>query len=231
VVADRAELAEVTPNEALAHPTWDMGPVITINSATLMNKALELIEAHELFDVPWDRLDVVVHPQSVVHSMVEFVDGSTIAQLSPPDMRLPIQLALAWPDRLPARVHRLRLDARRGADLRAGGPRHLPLRSTSPRRPVVGGAPSRRSSTPRTRSRSTRSSPAAWVPRDHPGSSRTPRGLGRTDPGQPADLDDVLAADRLGPCPADRPARPTTGGRMTGGWAITRSWSASSWRS
>jgi hypothetical protein len=95
------ELAEVTATDALAHPTWEMGPVVTVNSATLMNKGLELIEAHELFDVDWDALDVVVHPQSIVHSMVEFVDGSTLAQLSPPDMRLPIQLALAWPQRLP----------------------------------------------------------------------------------------------------------------------------------
>jgi 1-deoxy-D-xylulose-5-phosphate reductoisomerase len=95
------ELRQVTVQDALAHPTWDMGPVVTLNSATLMNKGLELIEAHELFDIPWDRLDVVVHPQSVVHSMVEFVDGSTLAQLSPPDMRLPIQLAMAWPERLP----------------------------------------------------------------------------------------------------------------------------------
>jgi 1-deoxy-D-xylulose-5-phosphate reductoisomerase len=97
---DRDALAHVSPDQALAHPTWDMGPVITINSATLMNKGLELIEAHLLFDVGFERLDVVVHPQSVVHSMVEFVDGSTLAQLSPPDMRLPIQLALAWPERL-----------------------------------------------------------------------------------------------------------------------------------
>jgi len=96
----RAELADVTPEQALAHPTWDMGPVITINSATLVNKGLELIEAHLLFDVPFDRIDVVVHPQSIVHSMVEFVDGSTIAQASPPDMRLPIALGLAWPDRV-----------------------------------------------------------------------------------------------------------------------------------
>jgi 1-deoxy-D-xylulose-5-phosphate reductoisomerase len=97
---NRDDLADVGPDLALAHPTWDMGPVITINSATLMNKGLELIEAHLLFDVDWDRLDVVVHPQSIVHSMVEFVDGSTIAQWSPPDMRLPIQLAMAWPERL-----------------------------------------------------------------------------------------------------------------------------------
>jgi len=97
---DRASLAGVTPEQALAHPTWDMGPVVTINSATLMNKALEVIEAHELFGTPYDRVDVVVHPQSIVHSMVEFADGSTLAQASPPDMRLPIALALGWPDRV-----------------------------------------------------------------------------------------------------------------------------------
>ncbi|OUZ08052.1 1-deoxy-D-xylulose-5-phosphate reductoisomerase [Aeromicrobium sp. PE09-221] len=97
----RAELAEVTPEQAMAHPTWDMGPVITINSATLVNKGLEVIEAHLLFDIGFDRIDVVVHPSSVVHSMVEFVDGSTMVQASPPDMRLPIALGLAWPERLP----------------------------------------------------------------------------------------------------------------------------------
>jgi 1-deoxy-D-xylulose-5-phosphate reductoisomerase len=97
----RAELADVTPADALAHPTWDMGPLVTTNSATLVNKGLEVIEAHLLFGVPYDRIDVVVHQQSVVHSMVEFTDGSTIAQASPPDMRLPIALALGWPDRVP----------------------------------------------------------------------------------------------------------------------------------
>ncbi|MEV0589556.1 1-deoxy-D-xylulose-5-phosphate reductoisomerase [Nonomuraea sp. NPDC050310] len=97
----RAELGEVTPEMAMAHPTWNMGPVITINSATLVNKGLEVIEAHLLFDLPFDRIEVVVHPQSVIHSMVEYVDGSTIAQASPPDMRLPIALALAHPARLP----------------------------------------------------------------------------------------------------------------------------------
>ena len=96
----RGELAGVTPEQALAHPTWRMGPVITVNSATLVNKGLELIEAHLLFGVPFDRIAVVVHPQSVVHSMVEFTDGSTLAQASPPDMRIPIALALAWPDRV-----------------------------------------------------------------------------------------------------------------------------------
>jgi 1-deoxy-D-xylulose-5-phosphate reductoisomerase len=96
----RASLADVTPAEALAHPTWDMGLVVTTNSSTLVNKGLEVIEAHLLFDVPYDRIDVTVHPQSVVHSMVEFVDGSTIAQCSPPDMRLPISLGLDWPNRV-----------------------------------------------------------------------------------------------------------------------------------
>jgi 1-deoxy-D-xylulose-5-phosphate reductoisomerase len=96
----RSELGDVTPEQALAHPTWSMGPVVTINSATMVNKALEVLEAHLLFDIPLDRVDVVVHPQSIVHSMVEFADGSTLAQASPPDMRLPIALALGWPDRV-----------------------------------------------------------------------------------------------------------------------------------
>ncbi|GAB3972183.1 hypothetical protein GCM10027615_32620 [Plantactinospora veratri] len=96
----RDELTAVTPEQALAHPTWNMGPVVTINCANLVNKALEVIETHELFGVPYDRIDVVVHPQSIIHSMVEFVDGSTLAQASPPDMRLPIALALGWPDRV-----------------------------------------------------------------------------------------------------------------------------------
>ncbi|MFK0001564.1 1-deoxy-D-xylulose-5-phosphate reductoisomerase [Paenarthrobacter sp. NPDC090522] len=97
----REQLQEVTPQEALAHPTWDMGLMVTTNSASLVNKGLEVIEAHLLFDVPLDRIDVVVHPQSVVHSMVQFIDGSIIAQASPPDMRLPIALGLGWPDRVP----------------------------------------------------------------------------------------------------------------------------------
>jgi 1-deoxy-D-xylulose-5-phosphate reductoisomerase len=94
------ELADVTRDQALAHPTWAMGPKITIDSSTLMNKGLEVIEAHELFGVDYDRIDVVVHPQSIVHSMVEFTDASTIAQLSMPDMRLPIGYALGYPDRI-----------------------------------------------------------------------------------------------------------------------------------
>ncbi|MBN9178374.1 MAG: 1-deoxy-D-xylulose-5-phosphate reductoisomerase [Microbacterium sp.] len=97
----RASLHDVTPAQALAHPTWNMGRVVTTNSATLVNKGLEVIEAHLLFGVDYDDIDVAVHPQSIVHSMVEFVDGSTIAQASPPDMRLPISLGLDWPRRVP----------------------------------------------------------------------------------------------------------------------------------
>lgn len=96
----RSELGRVTANQALAHPTWQMGPVITTNSATLMNKGLELIEAHLLFAIEYARIDVVVHPQSYVHSMVEFNDGAVLAQVSPPDMRLPISWALGWPRRV-----------------------------------------------------------------------------------------------------------------------------------
>ncbi len=95
-----AELADVTPEQALDHPTWSMGAKITVDSATLMNKAFEVIEAHYLFHVPWEEIQVVIHPQSIIHSMVEFVDGSVKAQLSPPDMRLPIQCALFHPERV-----------------------------------------------------------------------------------------------------------------------------------
>ncbi len=97
----RSQLSEVTPEKALAHPTWNMGPKITVDSATMMNKALEVIEARWLFDLDVDQIDVVIHPQSIVHSMVEFVDGSVMAQMSPPDMRLPIQYALTYPERQP----------------------------------------------------------------------------------------------------------------------------------
>jgi 1-deoxy-D-xylulose-5-phosphate reductoisomerase len=97
----RDQMTDITPAEALAHPTWQMGRVVTTNSATLVNKGLELLEAHLLFRVPLNRIDVVVHPQSIVHSMVQFVDGSTLAQCSPPDMKLPTARGLSWPERLP----------------------------------------------------------------------------------------------------------------------------------
>ena len=156
----RDDLHDVTVEQALAHPTWDMGPVVTINSATLVNKGLEVIEAHLLFDVPLDRVDVVVHPQSVVHSMVEFVDGSTLAQASPPDMRLPIALGLGWPDRVPGAARRLRLD--HGVDLGvpAARRRGVPGRPAGPRGRRGRRHARRPSTTPPTRSASRRSSRA-----------------------------------------------------------------------
>ncbi|MBV8606700.1 MAG: 1-deoxy-D-xylulose-5-phosphate reductoisomerase, partial [Singulisphaera sp.] len=111
----RRELQDVSPAEALRHPTWRMGPKISIDSATLMNKALEVVEARWLFGLEPDQIEVVVHPESVVHSMVEFVDGSILAQLSPPDMRLPIQYALTYPDRVAGAC--LRLDLSRAFGL------------------------------------------------------------------------------------------------------------------
>ena len=108
--ADRLE--DVTPEQAGAHPTWSMGPMNTLNSASLVNKGLELIETHLLFGVDYDRIEVVVHPQSIVHSMVTFTDGSTLAQASPPDMKLPIALALGWPARVAGRRAGLRLHHR-----------------------------------------------------------------------------------------------------------------------
>jgi 1-deoxy-D-xylulose-5-phosphate reductoisomerase len=104
----RARLAEVTVEQALRHPTWRMGPKITVDSATLMNKALEIIEARWLFGLPPERIEVIIHPESVIHSFVEFKDGSVLAQLSPPDMRLPIQYALTYPERVPGPARRLR---------------------------------------------------------------------------------------------------------------------------
>jgi len=96
----REQLENVTPEQALAHPTWVMGKVVTTNSATMVNKGLEIIEAHLLFNIPFDRIEVTVHPQSVVHSMVEFIDGSVLAQCSPPNMKLPIALGMSWPERV-----------------------------------------------------------------------------------------------------------------------------------
>ncbi len=130
---NRDELVGVRVDEALAHPTWAMGPKITVDSSTLMNKGLEVIEAHELFGVDYDAVDVVVHPQSVVHSMVEFTDGAAIAQLSLPDMRLPIGYALSYPDRLDHPFGADRLVAPRRPQLRSARPRPLPV--SRPRHP------------------------------------------------------------------------------------------------
>jgi 1-deoxy-D-xylulose-5-phosphate reductoisomerase len=119
----KERLESVTPDQALAHPTWRMGPLVTTNSATLVNKGLEVIEAHLLFGFGLDQIDVVVHPQSIVHSMVEFSDGATIIQASPPDMRIPIALGMAW---------RPRLDDRRQLDVRAARRRGVPRRRAGP---------------------------------------------------------------------------------------------------
>ena len=114
-----ADLDDVTPEQALRHPRWDMGRKVTVDSSTMMNKGFEIIEARWLFDVPMDRIDVVVHPESIVHSLVEFTDGATLAQFSPPDMRVPIQYALTWPRRLPAERAKLDLSALASLTFRA----------------------------------------------------------------------------------------------------------------
>ena len=121
-----ADLSSVTVEQALNHPRWKMGQKVTVDSATMMNKGFEIIEARWLFDVPADRIDVVVHPESVVHSLVTFVDGSTLAQLSPPDMRVPIQYALSWPARLPAVRKPLNLAALGALTFRAPDPVRFP---------------------------------------------------------------------------------------------------------
>ena len=137
----------MTVDDALAHPTWSMGPKITVDSSTLMNKGLEVIEAHELFGdafgVDYDHIEVVVHPQSIVHSMVEMSDGSTIAQLSNPDMRLPIGYALAWPDRIATPVRPHRLGRVRAARVR-GRPTTTPSRAWAWPTPRAGRAAWRR---------------------------------------------------------------------------------------
>ncbi len=124
-----ASFARITVKEALAHPTWRMGPKITIDSATLMNKGLEVIEAHFLFGVPYPKIDVVVHPESIVHSMVEFVDGSVLAQLGTTDMQIPIQFALTWPRRAASPVPRLDLTRLRGLHFHPPEPKKFPCLS------------------------------------------------------------------------------------------------------
>ena len=124
---DRLEdLDEVTPEQALDHPRWKMGPKVTIDSATMMNKGFEILEARWLFGIPVERIDVVIHPESIVHSLVEFEDGATLAQLSPPDMRVPIQYALSWPHRFPSERARLDLPALSALTFRAPDERRFP---------------------------------------------------------------------------------------------------------
>ena len=132
---------DTPPRSRLRHPTWQMGPKITVDSATLMNKALEVIEARWLFGLPPEQIDVIVHPESVVHSFVEFVDGSVLAQLSPPDMRLPIQYALTHPDRRAGPGEAARLAGAVGPALRAARPGDVPPPSTWGSRWPAAGAP------------------------------------------------------------------------------------------
>ena len=154
-------MASVTPKQALAHPNWSMGPKVTIDSATLMNKALELIEAHHLFSVPAERLDVLIHPQSIVHCLVHYRDGSVLAQMSCPDMRTPIAYSLAWPKRMQAPTARLDLAGLGALSFEAPDEARFPALA-----PCTRGARRRRRrrarcSTPPTRSRSKHSSTAA----------------------------------------------------------------------
>jgi 1-deoxy-D-xylulose-5-phosphate reductoisomerase len=123
---DRAAMASVTPRQAVAHPNWDMGAKISVDSATMMNKGLELIEAHHLFQLPESQIDVVVHPQSVVHSLVAYMDGSVLAQMGSPDMRTPIAYALGWPKRMPCPAKRLDLAAIGTLSFEAPDPTRFP---------------------------------------------------------------------------------------------------------
>ena len=185
----RAELADVTPQQALAHPNFAMGRVITTNSATLVNKGLEVIEAHLLFDIPFDRIDVVVHPQQQIHSMVEFHDGSTIAQLGPPRMLVPIALGLSWPERLedvdvPCDWTAPRPGSSTRSTTRPSRRCAWPVRSVRP------AAPTRPSTTPPTRCASTRSttarSPSPTSSTPWPASSRRMPATRATRPAWPA---------------------------------------------
>ena len=172
-----------------------MGPVVTINSATMVNKGLEVIEAHELFDVPYDQIEVMVHPQSVIHSMVEFVDGSTIAQASPPDMRLPIALALGWPDRVPDAAAAVDWTAAHTWELRAARRRGLPGRRSWRSRPGGPAAAGRRSTTRPTRS----AWPRSWPVGCRSSASSTPSSgcsAAAPDFAEPGTVEDVLAAER-----------------------------------
>ena len=136
---DRHDLTTVSIDEALNHPTWSMGPVVTINSATLVNKGLEIIEAHFLFDIDYSRIDAVIHPQSIIHSMVEFVDGSVIAQASPPNMTLPISLALNWPNRIESAIAPIDWSATHSWDFAPIDTSRFPAIELARRCGVVGG--------------------------------------------------------------------------------------------
>ena len=135
-----ADIARATPKQAVAHPNWDMGAKISVDSATMMNKGLELIEAHHLFGLPADRIEIIVHPQSIVHSMVAYVDGSVLAQLGTPDMRIPISYALAWPERMKTPSERLDLSAVGSLDFEAPDPDRFPALRLARESLIAGGA-------------------------------------------------------------------------------------------
>ncbi|MBO5643482.1 MAG: 1-deoxy-D-xylulose-5-phosphate reductoisomerase [Kiritimatiellae bacterium] len=139
-----SDLSKVTVEEALNHPSWKMGPKVTIDSSTMMNKGFEIIEAHWLFSIPPDKIDVVVHPQSIVHSLVEFKDGATLAQLSPPDMRVAIQYALSWPQRLPSKREVLDLAQIGKLEFRAPDLERFPALSLAKKALLSGGTAARR---------------------------------------------------------------------------------------
>ena len=189
----RAEMARVTPDEACAHPRWRMGRKISVDSATLMNKGLELIEACVLFGMEPRQVEVVVHPQSIVHSMVEYVDGSVLAQLGNPDMRTPIAHALGWPDRIASGVESLDLVAAARLDFEAPDVERFPALRLA-RSAAEAGGTARRRSTPPTRSRSRHFSPGGSASQAFRQSIEAV--LDRHQCRQVDDLQDVLAADR-----------------------------------
>jgi 1-deoxy-D-xylulose-5-phosphate reductoisomerase len=194
-----SRLARVTPKQALAHPNWRMGPRITIDSATLMNKGFEIIEARWLFDVPLERIDVVIHPQSIIHSMVEFVDGSVLAQLGPPDMRLPIQYALTYPERVPAAGFSLDWSRIERLEFAEPSPRKFPCLELARRAIRRGGA------APCALNAADETAVAAFLAGRLPflGIARVvERVLDQTPTAPLASIDDVLMADREARCRA-----------------------------
>ena len=188
-----SQLARVTPKQALAHPNWRMGQRITIDSATLMNKGFEVIEARWLFDMPLERIDVVIHPQSIIHSMVEYVDGSVLAQLGPPDMRLPIQYALTWPERIPSAGFSLDWSRIERLEFAAPPPKKFPCLELAREAIRRGGA------APCALNAADETAVAAFLSGriPFPGIARTVEHvLERTPTGALGSIDEVLAADR-----------------------------------
>ncbi len=197
-------LDTVTVTDALAHPTWSMGPKITVDSSTLMNKGLEVIEAHELFGIGYDRIDIVVHPQSIVHSMVELRDGSTLAQLSNPDMRLPIGYALGWPDRVATAFGALDWAGAQTLTFEPAGPRRVRLH-----RPGLRGGPAGRIG-PGLAQRRQRGG-CRGVPRECPALGRYRRRGGRDDGGVGGRTRRRGRCRAGGRCPGQGPGAPRTG--------------------